>query len=240
MKEFNPVRLKLNMPVEYVVENDRTKLSGHFAGYGKDRFPYVFENGGSSYTRLLTQVVKCEFVIPLTDNMQCYHTTEKAMNLHNSILSNYIEDPAVPFSKDLSEVVMDSKYQDGNSSPVTEYDRVKKLKDRFDFTAGQLVELISGGIALVTKVHAPDENSHNSYDFYILIHDSNSCEFSNVIFDTKRYLWRMVKKTNFVPSLKEKVYELLPLVFNDSTQGKMPLSIEDVCYIDGDQMIYPF
>jgi hypothetical protein len=83
MKEFNPVRLKLNMPVEYVVENDRTKLSGHFAGYDKDGNPYVFENGGTSYARLLTQVVKCEFVIPLTDNMQCYHTTEKAMKLDN-------------------------------------------------------------------------------------------------------------------------------------------------------------
>ena len=77
MKQYNPIKLYINMPVEYGVEDNRYLETGHFAGYDSHGFPYVFEQGGTSYTRTSVQVQKVNFVIPMSDKSQGVYMTDK-------------------------------------------------------------------------------------------------------------------------------------------------------------------
>jgi hypothetical protein len=61
--------LELNDPVEYQELETLSciLITGHFAGYDKDGYPYVFSEGGTSYTRNPFQIVKCKKAFPLTN-----------------------------------------------------------------------------------------------------------------------------------------------------------------------------
>lgn len=78
MKQYNPLKMYLNMPVEYIAEvHGDVILSGHFAFYDEDGYPYVFDTGGTSYTRTKEQVIKCKMVSAMTDNSQGVHYTNE-------------------------------------------------------------------------------------------------------------------------------------------------------------------
>ena len=94
MKNYNPVSLYLNMPVEYIAiadaeTNSKVRYGGHFAFYDYDGYPYVWESGGTSYNRIYDeqtktkQVVKCELVFPMTDKSQGVIRTNNISQLIN-------------------------------------------------------------------------------------------------------------------------------------------------------------
>lgn len=61
------IKLEINDPVKYITNKDNgSKIEiGHFAGYDIDNKLYVYELGGTSYTRNIRQVIECEHVFPL-------------------------------------------------------------------------------------------------------------------------------------------------------------------------------
>lgn len=63
---YNEIVLELNDPVMYQEYNMESYNEGHFAGYDKDGYPYVFSEGGTSYTRSSCQIVKCKNIFLLT------------------------------------------------------------------------------------------------------------------------------------------------------------------------------
>jgi len=65
--KINSVKLEINDPVVYIDYKDDTKKIGHFAGYDVNDAYYVYELGGTSYTRGAQQVIKCKFISPLTE-----------------------------------------------------------------------------------------------------------------------------------------------------------------------------
>lgn len=76
-KHYTPTTLKLNVPVSYVAESDNNKevLIGHFAFYDTDGKGYVWEKGGTSYTRSISidnplsefnQTIPCLHVFPVS------------------------------------------------------------------------------------------------------------------------------------------------------------------------------
>ena len=91
MKQYNPIKLYINMPVEYSVEDSRHLETGHFAGYDSDGYPYVFEQGGTSYTRTAEQIVKVKFVIPMSDKSQGVYRTNKFTQMYDINDTNVID-----------------------------------------------------------------------------------------------------------------------------------------------------
>ena len=84
MQKFNAVTLVPNMPVMYIAldQKDNLALSGHFAFHDEDGYPYVFEDGGTSYTRTLVQTIICKYVMIMTTNDEAVHNTEKLIKNH--------------------------------------------------------------------------------------------------------------------------------------------------------------
>ncbi len=66
--QYDELILELNDPVEYQELETLSciTMSGHFAGYDEDGYPYVFSEGGTSYTRSPFQIVKCKRAFLLT------------------------------------------------------------------------------------------------------------------------------------------------------------------------------
>lgn len=79
MQKFNAVTLVPNMPVMYIKHDQEDNLAeaGHFAFFDEDGYPYVFEGGGTSYTRGLCQTIKCKYVMVMTTNDQAVFNSEK-------------------------------------------------------------------------------------------------------------------------------------------------------------------
>ena len=82
MQKFNAVTLVPNMPVMYITfdQQDNLAVSGHFAFFDEDGYPYVFSEGGTSYTRALSQTTKCKYVMVMTTNDQAVYNTDKLIN----------------------------------------------------------------------------------------------------------------------------------------------------------------
>ena len=83
MQNYNPTECKINMPVMYAVANEDGKIdngsimSGHFASYDAHGYPFVFEDGGTSYTRTPQQIIKCSFAHPMDSHQQSIFVTNK-------------------------------------------------------------------------------------------------------------------------------------------------------------------
>ncbi len=84
MQKYNAVTLVPNMPVKYITfdQEDTVALDGHFAFHDENGTPYVFDNGGTSYTRELCQTIKCKRVIVLTTMDQAVYNSEKLFKTH--------------------------------------------------------------------------------------------------------------------------------------------------------------
>lgn len=96
MKDYNPTELQLNMPVKYVTATEGVKeftrgsiMTGHFAGFDDDGAPFVFEDGGTSYTRTPQQIVKCIFAYPVSKDDQCIYVTNKMKENPKETFSEY-------------------------------------------------------------------------------------------------------------------------------------------------------
>lgn len=78
MQKFNAVTLVPNMPVKYITIDQQDNLAedGHFAFYDEAGYPYVFEGGGTSYTRGLSQTIKCKHVMVMTTRDQGVYNSE--------------------------------------------------------------------------------------------------------------------------------------------------------------------
>lgn len=78
MQKFNAVTLVLNMPVKYITidQDDNVALEGHFAFYDEAGYPYVFSEGGTSYTRTLSQTIKCKHVMVMTTRDQGVYNSD--------------------------------------------------------------------------------------------------------------------------------------------------------------------
>ena len=86
MQKYSPARLVLNMPVNYIPISNLSSSNpvvqtGHFAFTDTDGYHYVFDGGGTSYTRLSQQVTKCYRVWPVLEKDQSQYRTEKMMNV---------------------------------------------------------------------------------------------------------------------------------------------------------------
>lgn len=82
MKNYNPTKLVLNMPVMYseADSTDGLMISGHYAYTDSDGHPYVFESGGTSYTRTDRQVIKCRYTFPMTTETLGAIRTKQMLN----------------------------------------------------------------------------------------------------------------------------------------------------------------
>lgn len=90
MQKYNAVTLVPNMPVKYITfdQTDTCALEGHFAFHDEHGTPYVFDGGGTSYTRGLQQTVKCKHVMVMTTNDQAVHNSNallKTVALDNCV-----------------------------------------------------------------------------------------------------------------------------------------------------------
>lgn len=89
MFEYRPMkRLELNTPVNYTTRDCDIALDGHFAYRDEDGYPYVFENGGTSFTRKRSQVIRCRYVWALTEEDQAVIDTN---NLERDVLKISLE-----------------------------------------------------------------------------------------------------------------------------------------------------
>lgn len=79
MQKYNAVTLVPNMPVRYITadQTDNIALDGHFAFHDEHGTPYVFDGGGTSYTRGLQQTIKCKYVMVMTSHDQGVYNTDK-------------------------------------------------------------------------------------------------------------------------------------------------------------------
>jgi hypothetical protein len=85
MQKYNPVNLQVNMPVLYIENRiDNHWLSGHYAGIDEDGYHYVFENGGTSFTRTTGQLTKVFFLRPMLDTDDDVIKTNYIISNHNS------------------------------------------------------------------------------------------------------------------------------------------------------------
>lgn len=89
----NLVELEVNDPVMYLTHEMARVLpivflSGHFAGYDSDGYPYVFSEGGTSFTRSASQIIKCQFVSALTVKSDEAYKLEKYQNLLEDLGAN--------------------------------------------------------------------------------------------------------------------------------------------------------
>lgn len=113
----------------------------------------------------------------------------------------------------LVELNVLERYRDGIIS--TDQNISDSFNDKFNFLVGQVIELelYNGGTipSIVTKIHEPDENGHNSYDIVFLIGKRNV----SVIKNKERYIWRYVPKKFNVKRIKKFIEEI-----NDNTTSK--------------------
>ncbi len=103
MKNFNPVSMTLNMPCQYItIDIDSSEiLTGHFAFFDKDGTPYVWLEGGTSYTRASSfgnstnleeyitnnikyNLVKCKDVFPLGNHNNEIYNHNMVQNFINN------------------------------------------------------------------------------------------------------------------------------------------------------------
>ena len=84
MQKYNPLRLVINMPVNYIPLNTTEIITGHYAFVDEDGYHYVFEEGGTSYTRIKGQVIKCKAVWALDSTDQAVFRTEQ-LTLNNIV-----------------------------------------------------------------------------------------------------------------------------------------------------------
>ena len=79
---FETIYLNLNMPVMYQVAQNDVFMSGHYAGQDDEGNLFVFESGGTSYTRTAEQIVRCYHVFPMSINV---HESQRTMDWRTSI-----------------------------------------------------------------------------------------------------------------------------------------------------------
>lgn len=103
MKHYNPVALTLNMPCQYIESADGSSqvLTGHFAFFDSTGTPYVWREGGTSYTRASAfngiqktidhyiennpdAVQKCQEVFPLSKHAHSSYKHEEIARLKNT------------------------------------------------------------------------------------------------------------------------------------------------------------
>lgn len=93
MQKFNAVTLVPNMPVKYITfdQTDTHALEGHFAFHDEHGTPYVFDGGGTSYTRGLQQTIKCKHVMVMTSMDQGVYNTEKLISCPTIIIGDRMQ-----------------------------------------------------------------------------------------------------------------------------------------------------
>ena len=93
MQKFNAVTLVPNMPVMYIRYDQEGNLAepGHFAFFDEDGYPYVFNLGGTSYTRCLSQTTKCKYVMVMTTNDQAVFNSEKLIKNYKLKICNIMQ-----------------------------------------------------------------------------------------------------------------------------------------------------
>lgn len=146
------------------------------------------------------------------------------------------EDLMKPFKVSLKE---------GQEVTFDKESQIEKLVDNFDYIKGQIVSLVcktkfNGGDnnfrtpAIITKVHEPDINGHNTYD--IIVPVRGACEFISFLQDKERYLWRFTDRVNTIPD--EWIIQLMQLWKKEHGQdmevveNEYGLKLEELCYFD--------
>lgn len=86
----NEIILEINDPVEYQEFETLSciTIAGHFAGYDDKGYPYVFSDGGTSYTRSPFQVVKCKRAFLLTGRSDAVIKTREYNDILNDNRAN--------------------------------------------------------------------------------------------------------------------------------------------------------
>lgn len=127
-----------------------------------------------------------------------------------------------------------------------------KLTSSFDYLEGQIVNLICWTKlsqdnnmrvpAIITKVHSPDINGHNTYDFTIPVR--GDCEFISFVNSTERYLWRFTDRENPIPD--KWIIDLVKYWYEDRLKTGVDEDeftkefLEKICYYDNSKIGYVY
>jgi hypothetical protein len=97
---YNEIVLELNDPVMYQEHNTEFGINeGHFAGYDSEGYPYVFSEGGTSYTRSSYQILKCKnaFLLTIRDEAVAKTNQYREIMEENRVTINTTSDERGPF-----------------------------------------------------------------------------------------------------------------------------------------------
>lgn len=98
---YNEIVLELNDPVMYQEYNMESGINntGHFAGYDSEGYPYVFSEGGTSYTRSSCQILKCKnaYLLTIRDDAVAKTNQYREIMEENHITINTTDNERGPF-----------------------------------------------------------------------------------------------------------------------------------------------
>lgn len=152
---------------------------------------------------------------------------------------------------DLKDIVTTEKYKNTYTTfpvdvndPLTIEEAVGKLASYFDFLENQIIMIgmrdNRGDIryeypAIITKVHTPNINGHNTYDYVTFVR--GNCEFISTQSETERYAWRFCTKSNIPNWVLELISKWGEVDISDEDE---PITIDKLVMIENDELHYPF
>jgi hypothetical protein len=150
--KYNPIEMQIDMPVDYIEEDsgDNCTLSGHFAGYDEEGYPYIWKGGSTSFFSEKTDIIKCKLVIPMSSRSQGIYRTNNIIEIYNNYTYNIV-------SSDVKKLCL----VDDGLVRITNKDK-QKSKDMLGYEASPLS--INDPVVLIKEDNTYEYGHFAGYD----------------------------------------------------------------------------